>query len=277
MHRRHVLIPLAVLIVIIVLPATAEIYKWTDAQGNIQYGDRPPADENVEQIHIEDEVLDTSPALTPEEKPVPEQAQLSSEEFVPEEKVFHTDYQIPKYQCFDAYPGDLSAVDIRPGYAANVLSDDDIDNLTDLFKKMARRWDGELVEIECFGVIDKPREEVEYFTTRISGQWSLTGQLELEINYYNREKTSRQHHYWWLIEDSRLYFGDRRDIRPALKWVIDLEYVSPVQLVFSKKIYRPNVKQIQVKEVAVISGSMYLTELLYTNGLLTSIYYWRLY
>ena len=276
MCRWHVSIPLAVLVVIVVLPATAGIYKWTDAQGNVQYGDHPPPDENVEQINIKEQIQDASTALTAEVKPAPEKDQHDSQEFVPAEKVFYTDYQVPQHQCFDAYEGDLSSIDIRPGYAANNLAADDIKNLTILFKKLYRRWDGDLVKIECSGTINKPREEREYFTTRISGQWRMTGQLELEIDYQNREKSSRQHYYWWLIEDTKLYFGDHRDIRAALKWNIDLEFVSPEKLVFSKKVYRANVKQIQVKEVAVVSRSLYMTELLYTNGLLTSIYYWRL-
>ena len=33
---------LVLLLAILALPAAAEIYKWTDAQGKVHYGDQPP-------------------------------------------------------------------------------------------------------------------------------------------------------------------------------------------------------------------------------------------
>ena len=42
-----------------VIPAQATIYKWTDSEGKVYFGDRPPANKNVETINI-----DIAPPLT---------------------------------------------------------------------------------------------------------------------------------------------------------------------------------------------------------------------
>lgn len=34
------------------LPAFSEIYRWTDAEGNIQFGDRPPPSEKASRIEV---------------------------------------------------------------------------------------------------------------------------------------------------------------------------------------------------------------------------------
>jgi hypothetical protein len=46
MFRRGLVLLLATL----ALPAAAEIYKWTDAQGKVHYGDQPPSGSDVKQI-----------------------------------------------------------------------------------------------------------------------------------------------------------------------------------------------------------------------------------
>ena len=35
------------------LPAHAEMYKWTDANGNVQFSDHKPAGTNAEAVHVE--------------------------------------------------------------------------------------------------------------------------------------------------------------------------------------------------------------------------------
>jgi hypothetical protein len=42
---------LALLLIGLALPAAAEIYKWTDAQGKVHYGDQPPSGIDAKQIN----------------------------------------------------------------------------------------------------------------------------------------------------------------------------------------------------------------------------------
>lgn len=34
------------------LPVNSEIYRWTDAEGNVQFGDRPPPSQEVKRIEV---------------------------------------------------------------------------------------------------------------------------------------------------------------------------------------------------------------------------------
>ena len=34
------------------MPASADVYRWVDADGRVHFGDRPPADTQVEQIEV---------------------------------------------------------------------------------------------------------------------------------------------------------------------------------------------------------------------------------
>jgi len=42
---------LAFLLILLAAPAGADIYKWSDAQGNIHYGDQPPSGSNFKPFH----------------------------------------------------------------------------------------------------------------------------------------------------------------------------------------------------------------------------------
>jgi hypothetical protein len=44
-------IPILALGILLSAPASAGVYKWTDAQGNVHFGDRPPA-QGAEQIKV---------------------------------------------------------------------------------------------------------------------------------------------------------------------------------------------------------------------------------
>ena len=46
---RHVALPLAVLAA---ADASGEIYRWTDAQGRVQFSDKPPAGGDVEEVRM---------------------------------------------------------------------------------------------------------------------------------------------------------------------------------------------------------------------------------
>jgi len=50
--RDH-LYPLLILLLMYSCGAGAGVYKWRDAQGNIHYGDHPPADEDAQTMQIE--------------------------------------------------------------------------------------------------------------------------------------------------------------------------------------------------------------------------------
>lgn len=53
MNTRHVFIGFAALAVTIAAPALADnIYKWTDADGNVHYEDRPSGDQGVERLTL---------------------------------------------------------------------------------------------------------------------------------------------------------------------------------------------------------------------------------
>lgn len=43
---------LAGLIVLALVPAEAEIYRWTDAQGALHFSDKPPAQDRVERVRV---------------------------------------------------------------------------------------------------------------------------------------------------------------------------------------------------------------------------------
>jgi len=47
-------------LVLISLPAISDIYQWTDAEGNVHFGDDPPSDVDIKLLNIET----TAPAST---------------------------------------------------------------------------------------------------------------------------------------------------------------------------------------------------------------------
>ena len=49
--------------------ATAVVYKWVDAQGKIQYGDRPPDGVNAEVVEMQGSHSPAAPPTGPEGKP----------------------------------------------------------------------------------------------------------------------------------------------------------------------------------------------------------------
>jgi glutaredoxin len=68
---------LAVAALLLALPATAQVYKWTDPGGKVHYGDRPPEDAKKQELRIRipsydgpvqvrdwSSVLGTRPAVT---------------------------------------------------------------------------------------------------------------------------------------------------------------------------------------------------------------------
>jgi len=281
MRILKIVILVTALVLAIISPALAQIYKWTDQQGNIHFGDRPPPEEKAKQLHIKGDTPDRAYKLVPKTKPQQNQRQPTREQKGEPKKIAVKEYSAANHQCFDILNKMSSPDGVQTSYILHTLSDKDISNLTRLFKSLYRRWKGNLVKIDCLGTIGNPQEKKDIFKARMSGKWSLTGKLELDINYQNREKRSREH-YWWLIEDSKLYFGDRRDIRPTLKWVVDVVSISSDRLIFRKKISRTNrrgaaIKHTQVIELHATPVSMSMTELLYNkNGALVSMSYWSL-
>lgn len=282
MQARKIFILATFQIAVTISPVFAEIYKWTDKQGNVHFGDQPPSEENAKQLHIKGGAANISPRLMPKMEPQQEKSQSTSQQIDKPKETVTKEYATAKHQCFDVYKASVSSDDVQTSYISHTLSDQDVSNLTQLFKSLYRSWKGNLIKIDCRGTASNPQEKRDAFKARMSGKWSLTGKLELDINYQNKEKRSRKHYYWWLIEDSKLYFGDRRDIRSALKWVIDVVSISSNKLVFRKKISRTNrlgaaIKHAQVIEIYATPVSMSMTELLYDrSGMLVSMHYWNL-
>lgn len=50
-------IPLLLLLSVAATPATAELYRWTDADGRVHYSDRKPAAESEEEVEAIDDQL----------------------------------------------------------------------------------------------------------------------------------------------------------------------------------------------------------------------------
>lgn len=42
------------LLVMAAQPVTAAVYKWTDKDGRVHYGEQPPASEQAEKMHLKD-------------------------------------------------------------------------------------------------------------------------------------------------------------------------------------------------------------------------------
>lgn len=55
---------LAALLAFAATPAAPQVFKWTDAQGKVHYGDKPPEDAKTQQIKVDAKSYDGPPQIT---------------------------------------------------------------------------------------------------------------------------------------------------------------------------------------------------------------------
>lgn len=195
----------------------AEIYRWVDDEGNVHYGDCPPADCEPEMI---------KPAPMPTEQEV-EEAQERLKRLQDEVEKMRED-RVGDAQPAEAQPAEKTAVaaamdpecfaplaegwsgriaDTREQVSRQPLTDGELRQLTELFRGLSGLWKGVMEDITCLRPDAEPPTQSHRYRFRLNArrQPDQIFRIEADADGIETKQVFRQF-FWFLLNRDGLRF-----------------------------------------------------------------------
>ena len=199
----------------VVAKADAQIYKWVDEQGNVQFGDRPPAGSGAEVISTQGG--DAGPTGTQRRESMPPDRMNAATG-----DTARTELQAPKHSqtspdespgCFtpitEAWGGRIA--DTREPISRRGLTADELGHLQALLGTFGQRWRGEVTEITCIRPEAAEPTKTDRYTTDLSGNWESGGVLKVEATLVgDGNRRVLREFFWFLPGEEGLRFRDAK-------------------------------------------------------------------
>ncbi|MCU7843872.1 MAG: DUF4124 domain-containing protein [Candidatus Thiodiazotropha sp. (ex Monitilora ramsayi)] len=202
----------------------AEVYKWIDDEGNVHFGDCPPASCESETLQIEPppsdhavkEAQDRFKRLKDYRKKLQESRKEETKRAEkPEVRI------PPDVECFtlltDAWGGKIP--DTREAVQRRPLSGTELRQIKRLFHALKGRWRGNLEDTSCIRPDATPPTKTYYYEFRLRAHWKADQPLEIEADLEGVEAKAdlRRQFFWILLSNDGLRFRKAAiDILPEL-------------------------------------------------------------
>lgn len=274
------------LALLLIGPASAELYKWTDKDGKVHFGDCPPAD-------CEAEVVEVQPA--PSESAVEEareiadrlkeyhDARAEEEEAEPEVPAGEQEFQRQWIsECFSSPEHMLGPERGDPATPIStwLLAPDQHARLASIFERLkgVASWKGTIDEVDCRGTEQEPRIEEESHRVAVRITHDLEGLVSIESE-------DPRFVLWLHLQENWLRFGDMETrLHDAPQWDIELLSVGTDSFEFLRKFRRQlrslprrmSTHHIELRSFSIANDTLIIREWFYTQGLLATMRTWSL-
>jgi hypothetical protein len=191
----------------------AEIYKWIDEKGNVQYGDCPPPSCDSKEVQISpppsgQSIKETKDRFERLQEYKNELRAGRKEETKRAEKSAPNIFS--EVDCFasiaDAWGGKIH--DTREEVQRRPLADAEIRRLIKFFQALEGSWRGHMEEINCVQPDANPPYEIYHYGFRLDAQWKADKLFEIEADLEGEERDAdlRRQFLWLLLSRDGLRF-----------------------------------------------------------------------
>jgi hypothetical protein len=199
----------------VVAIANAGIFKWIDVQGNLHFGDRPPAAAKAELVSTES----GGPEQTGREaRESAAQAKVQADTGVTD----GTDLSVPEQSdtapdqdpdCFTpieaAWGGSIA--DTREPVSRQALTADEFGHLQAILRLFGQRWRSEVTEITCIRPDATEPTKTDSYRATFSGDWDSRQVLTVEADLVGSDnRRVLREFFWFLSSEEGLRFRNAR-------------------------------------------------------------------
>jgi len=267
-----------------VAKAEAQVYKWVDEQGNVQFGDRPPEGSGAEVISTQGG--DAGPPGTQRrESMAPTRVKADTGD------AGRTEVQAPKHSqafpaespgCFtslgEAWDGRIA--DTREPISRKALTVDELAHLQALLGTFGQRWRGEVTDITCIRPDAAEPTKTDRYTADLGGDWESREVLKVEAKLVgDGNRRILREFFWFLPSEEGLRFRDANtdsttDLdRP--RYDVETFAVESDLLRYFRRVGGKQ-RRTDVYELRRIGRGLGFREYFYVQGALSGIRQWEL-
>jgi uncharacterized protein DUF4124 len=280
---------LFLLLVIFCGASHAQVYKWVDENGKVNFGDSPPEGVSAQAVDMPDgpseqEVEKAQQELqeTLDARQQSESADRNSQSPVAE---LVGSRSVPEFACYTPIE------DVLRGPTRAAYTPVEPTAVTQAQKNKARgvlalakgAWRGSAVELNCSGQIDAPRSDVLHFTVTSTGTWKPQESL-LVLSHAasgSRNRVSETRNSYIAVSDALYFFEAPGDAGATIQRTLAQRgnqaeglYLDDVSLAFMINRRSFNVWRTELRLLVVEGRKLTYTELYFHQNLLTGSRVW---
>jgi len=209
------MLPTFLVLLGVVAIANAGIFEWVDEQGNVHFGDRPPAGAKAELVSTD--------SGTPEQTGTDAREGAAQATGEAETGVTDgTDLGVPQQssnstnqepECFtpieEAWGGSIA--DTREPLSRQELTADEVGQLQAILRRFGQRWHGEVTETTCIRPDAAEPTKTDRYRTTLSGDWDPREVLTVAADLVGRDnRRVFREFFWFLSSKEGLRFRNAR-------------------------------------------------------------------
>jgi len=273
------------LLLIFVSQSSAEICKWVDEDGRVNYGDCPSDDYKPEQIKIGPNLSEEDQQQAQERAEQLRQSQKQKgdtstvESKIDKRKARHKSTEESFSNLVDKLGSEWT--DTFEPISPRPLTPKEHKQMTDMFHTLARKgtkvWDGDIEEIVCKGPDDSPRRETRHHKVKLRIELSLDNRLKIDAEINSKLHPSERKIFLLLLKSDWLRFTDIDTIiQDDPRWDVEVISIGKNSLEFIRIYYGRYVAQHELRSINTSSRSFIIREWFYSQGFLTGMRTWKL-
>jgi hypothetical protein len=269
--------------------SNAQVYKWVDENGKVNFGDKPPEEVNAQAVDLPPGPSDQEVEKAQQELQQTLEARQESEtvdsDSTPQEAAPTGPRSVPEFACFTPIE-DVLRGPTRAAYKPITPTD-----VTEAQKTRARSvlalasgsWRGTGVELNCSGQVDAPRSDVLNFNVSSIGTWRPRENLLVLANSANgsRRRLSETRNSFIAVSDALYFFEVAGDAGKSMQRNMSQRgnqaeglYLDDVSLAFMINRRSFNVWRRELRLLVVSGRNLTYTELYFHQNLLTGSRVW---
>ncbi len=287
MHVSKILILICLLMVLTASDGVlAEIYKWTDDEGKVHFGDSPPAASESESVDLSPTntaeglgKVQEKPAVETDEQKLQENVKDDSEQVVQPLTAALPALEVACFTPLDESLGGLVPY-VREPITPRPLTRWEVRRLEEFFRASKGRWKGELEEISCIREGASPPTTSTHYDYRLKTSWKPGRRLEIdaELEYEGSEYNLwRQLYFMWLGQAGLRFHSAKSypsfDINQP-RYDVEIVSIDKGDLLFFTRILG-SIHKTKVYSFRLAGESFEISEFFFTQGILSSKRLWK--
>lgn len=284
---------LTVFIAALATPCGAQIYRWVDDNGVVNYGDQAPRSETVEAIDLPHGPSSKTVELAQQNLQTALQAREVSESLATTSPATSTspseqERAAPEYfECYTPIenvlkgPAESAYSPIEPTVVDAALEA----RIRTILARGDGIWQGSSLELFCTGGESSPSANTRHFTVTSKAHWYNSGGrllLSNKTSGSNRRATDTEVRYF-EVGDAFYYYDTRGDGEDTIERNIKVPgnrseglFLDDSSLAFMIKRRQTHIIRTELRLLDIAHSKLRLTELYFRNNLLIGARFWRL-
>lgn len=290
---KRVACPGGFLFALILIPALcfAQVYQWVDEDGNVHFGDQPPADAGAQSVNLpkgpSDQQVEAAQQELQDALDARESESAAAPVSAPAATAQRSGQTVPEFACYTPIEQVLSGP-VRAAYEplfVKELNESQQRGVRTILASASGSWRGSSVELVCSGNIDAARSEKLNFSVRSTGTWrSKDSLLILENRATGSRRRGNETRVSYFEVGDLLYYRDAKgDGETTTDRTIALRgnkaegfYLDEVGFAFMNRPRSFNVVRTELRHLQVKGNRLDYTELYFHQNLLTGSRVWSL-